>query len=105
MISAFGVDHGEISKAWGAGALRSLGTAFGGAARAGASRSGQMAGRNLARGGVAKPLGQAQIKMGQGLKRTSNFAMKRPGLTGGLLAGGAGAGVGGGTALAQRRTY
>ena len=70
----------------------------------GVQRNGQMAGKSLAQGN--KALGGAQIRAGQGLKKVSGFAMKRPGLTGGLAAGGAAAGVGGaGAAFGNRRRY
>jgi hypothetical protein len=112
MISAFGVDHGsyeEIEKislggvgAMAGGAFKKLGQGIGMGARRGAAKSGQMAGRSLAGGN--KMLGGAQIRAGQGLKKVSGFAMNRPGLTGGLAAGGAAAGVGGaGAAFGNRR--
>jgi hypothetical protein len=98
MKSAFGVDHGadqseSVEKAFGmgaaAGGLRRLGTGIGQAARVGASRSGQMAGKNLATPG-RRALGRGQVRMGQGLKRFSSFAAKRPGAVGGAAVGGAG---------------
>lgn len=94
MKSAFGVDHGEpVEKAFGmgaaAGGLRRLGSGIGQLARTGASRSGQMAGKNLATPG-RRTLGQGQIKMGQGLKRFSSLAAKRPGAVGGAAVGTAG---------------
>lgn len=116
MESAFGVDHGyEIEKAMPrvpgmggtlGGAFRSLGTHIGMGATAGAQRAGKMAGKSIASGNPMT--GRAQIKVGQGLKRTGNFAMKRPGMTGGLAAGGAvggsaALGAGGATAMGNNR--
>ena len=110
--SAFGVDHGgeEVAKAFGAGAvggaLRKLGQGIGMGARQGAAGAGKMARPNVGAGGARGVMGAGQIGAGKGLKKVSNFAMKRPGLTGGLAAGGtAGAVGGGGYAMGNRRQY
>lgn len=111
MYSAFGIDHGEgdIEKAFGlgaaAGGLRrmttSLGQGIGNVARAGATKSGQMAGKNINKPGM-RSLGRGQVKAGQGLRKISRFAQANPLKTGGLAIGGAAggaAGVGGVAAL------
>lgn len=100
MRSAFGIDHGdgEIEKAFGAGIVRSVGTAIGGAARGGAAKAGGMAGKNIQRPGY-RALGRGQVKVGQGLRQISRFAAKKPGVVGGAAIGAAGAGaVGAGAA-------
>jgi hypothetical protein len=113
--SAFGVDHGfeDVEKAFGmggggalGGGLRKLGQNIGMGARKGAAGAGKMARPNVGAGGARGALGRGQVQAGRGLKQASNFAMKRPGLTGGLAAGGtAGAVGGGGYALGNRRQY
>jgi hypothetical protein len=107
MESAFGIDHGyeDIEKfSFGGGMLRTLGTGIGQSLRRGASQTGKAAGRSIAGGNPAT--GKAQIKIGQGLKRASNFAMQRPKLAGGLAAGGAAATVGGaGFAAGNNKRY
>lgn len=94
MESAFGVDHGDYEEIEKFG-FGGLGTAIGGVARQGAKNVGQLAnkvpggkfGSGAAKGGL--------VKLGQGLKKTSQFAAAKPGLTGGIAAGGGAAGVGG----------
>jgi|SoimicmetaTmtLPC_FD_contig_31_7903053_length_1372_multi_2_in_0_out_0_2 hypothetical protein len=102
MESAFGVDHGDYGEIEKFG-FGGLGSALGGAARLGAKNVGQLAnkvpagkfGSGAAKGGL--------IKVGQGLKKTSQFAAAKPGLTGGIAAGGAAAGLGGGAAMMGNR--
>jgi hypothetical protein len=120
MISAFGVDHGEVSKAFGSNITR-LGSKLGSAT----SRAGtNLVGRGVANKGAARAMGKpmtgamrgfqrglgvggsAQGAVGGRLQRAGAGMMKRPGLTGSLAVGGAGAG--GGAALLgnrQRRTF
>jgi hypothetical protein len=92
MESAFGIDHGDVSKAFGAGILRSVGAGVGQAARGGAAKAGGMAGKNIQRPGF-RALGRGQVKMGQGLRQISRFAAKKPGVVGGAAVGAAGAGA------------
>ena len=110
MISAFGVEHGgyeTVEKL--ANPFSALGTAAGGAARLGAKKLGQSANKigpgigPLTRGQSA--LKGSAIGAGKGLKKVGGFAMKRPGLTGGIGVGAAGAGAAGGGLMSQRRRY
>jgi hypothetical protein len=116
MISAFGVDHGEIEK----GLFSAVGSKLGGAVgrtgmKLGRSGTGKLkaappAGKGLwpGHGGVQRAVGQGQQKAASGLNQLGQGMMKRPGLTGGLAIGGAGAGAGAGAGLLgqrQRRTY
>lgn len=105
MYSAFGVDHGydeEFEKAFGMGALRSLGTGIGQTARTGAKAMGGMAGKNIATGGVRGTLGRAQVGIGRGLKKVSNFAAGNPAAAGGAAVGTGAAGIGGAGFMAGR---
>lgn len=115
MISAFGVEHGgdqEIEKFAGLGAglataTRGLGSAMsrGGAGMRRAAKPG-MGSRMATPGKINKPmqaLGTGMGKAGGQLRRLGGGMSARPGLTGGLAAGGAGAGLGGGAALLGNR--
>lgn len=101
MISAFGVDHGEgVEKAFGMGAL---GSRIAGGTRTAANALGRgSAGlrRNVATnpsaiGGAKKRLGTVGGQAAGGLRRLGQGMAARPGLTGGVAAGGAAAGAGG----------
>ena len=111
MESAFGVDHGEIEKAFG---FAGLGAAMGrktaqvgqGLRRSGASNMGM--GRQMG-GGFGQGMqrgGAARVKMGGQLRKLGQGMQNRPGLTGGIAAGGAAAGAGGAAgAFGNRRKY
>jgi hypothetical protein len=118
MESAFGIDHGysEIDKAWGMGALTSLGGKMAGAAtgagntlrRAGASNLRSSKSLALAPGQAKRRAATGGMKMGAGgaLKKLGQGMAAKPGLAGGLAVGGAAGGLGGGAALmSRRRTY
>jgi hypothetical protein len=121
MESAFGVDHGEVSKAipgFGAlGAKIAGGTmkAGQGMRRTGANAMSQgrqrmgsavPGSRPHAFGQGLQSGGAARVKMGGQLKKLGQGMQKRPGLTGGIAAGGAAAGVGGGAAaIGNRRRF
>lgn len=93
MYSAFGIDHGEVSKAMpGAGIVRSLGTGISGAARQGARTAGRAAGKNINNPGM-RALGRGQVRTGKALRRFSDFAAKRPGAVGGTAIGVGGVGA------------
>lgn len=115
MISAFGVDHGydeEFEKAaW--GGLTRLGSSLAGAAtkggnalrRTGAANIRSSGSLALSPGTAANKFraGGAQMKVGGALKRVGAGMAARPGLTGGLAAGGAVGTVGGTGFMAGRR--
>ena len=121
MESAFGIDHGEVSKAipgFGAlGAKIAGGTMKAGQGMrrggAGAMRQGrqQMGGsipgsRPHSFGQGLQAGGAARVKMGGQLKKVGQGMAKRPGLTGGIAAGGAAAATGGGAAaIGNRRRF
>jgi len=116
MESAFGVDHGEVSKAIpGFGALGSA------IARKTTGLGGRLQGAGAANSGAARAMGKpptpgmkrtkgalgaaggAQSAVGGRLSQLGGGMMKRPGLTGGVAAGGAAAGAGGGAAAYGNR--
>jgi hypothetical protein len=125
MESAFGIDHGyEDIEKFGFGAL---GAKIGGGLAAGGSklaRSGAQAmgaGRKMQAGklgvgsfgaGSSQAMqhgkgmmigGRLKAKTGLGMNKLGQGMLKRPGLTGGLAAGGAAAGIGGGAAAIGNR--
>jgi hypothetical protein len=114
MISAFGVDHGEVSKAFGFSALGSkigqkTAQAGQGLRRVGAQnmatsrQTGKMQGMG-AMGRMGQRAGATSVRQGGMLRGLGQRMQKRPGLTGGIAAGGAAAGAGGvGGALMNRQ--
>lgn len=108
MESAFGIDHGEVSKAFGMGGVSRIGTKIGlGAGQAG--RGLQRAGAGMAgKPGMLKPkLGQGMQGAGRGMRQAGVGMARNPMKTGVAAAGVGGAGVGAGTAglMNRRRTY
>lgn len=100
--SAFGIDHGEIAKfSFGAGAtkvaggLRQMGSVLGQGVSAKAAKLKPMQGpQKPGMMGGMKRAGQTAQGAGQrGMSRLGAGMQNRPGLTGGIAAGGAGAGV------------
>jgi hypothetical protein len=112
MESAFGIDHGheEIAKLGFGG----LGGAIAGGTRKLATGLGRGS-AGLRRGAATNPsaIGGAKMKLGTaggraagGLRKLGQGMASRPGLTGGVAAGGAAAGVGGGAAaIGNRRRF
>lgn len=102
MESAFGVDHGEYDE------ISKLGFGgFGSALAGGTRKAANVLGRGSAgmRRGIAQnpsAIGAAKMKIGTaggqaagGLRKLSQNMAAKPGLTGGIAAGGGAAGVGG----------
>ena len=112
MESAFGIDHGheEIAKF----GLAGLGSKIaGGTMKLGqglrSSGASNMAMGRRAGGGFGQGMqrgGAGRVKAGGQLRKLGQGMAKRPGLTGGIAAGGAAAGVGGGAAaIGNRRRF
>lgn len=102
MISAFGVDHGEIEKAFG---LAGLGAAIGGATSRLGGKIAAGGARTIKRNPNMGRVGQAGVGAGGQLRKLGQGMMKRPGLTGGLAAGGAVGAGGAAGAFGNRRRY
>ena len=113
MESAFGIDHGDYSEIEKVNPFSALGTAIGGASKLGAKKAGGLAGKIKPAAGAtgikagAQKAGFGGLKgAGQGLKKVGGFAAQRPGLTGGLAAGGAATAAGGaGAMFGNRKRY
>jgi len=107
--SAFGVDHGEVSKAFGMGAVARLGGGMGNKLASGGTKLGARATRNY--GNVlrqykgsqaydaakkgAKAGVKPQLGLARGMQRAGAAMQRRPGVTGGVAVGGVGAGAAG----------
>ena len=120
MYSAFGVDHGydEISKLGLGGAFTGLGARIGGGVERYGSNvrriGAQQMGTARKAGSAISPQqahglkvgGAANVRSGGKIRSVGQAMQRRPGLTGGLAAGGAAAGIGGGAAaIGNRRRY
>lgn len=127
MISAFGVDHGEVSKGWrlpGTPAFRGIKEAGvktkdlfqGGATKlgnkmaqgtfnAGAKNMMSGAGRvsNPTAGKMGQRVGAAQMRGGTKMAQAGTQMARRPGLTGGVAIGAGGTAAGGGAYGANKK--
>lgn len=92
-LSAFGVDHGEISKAIpGMGLVSGLGAKAGGAVSSAGSKTGAFKTKNFK---VKSGIGQKVGSVGSGLSRAGAKMSANPGRTGGAILGGGALGTGG----------
>jgi len=117
--SAFGVDHGDVSKAFAMpkipGSVSNAGKTIGGGFRALGNKAGdattkagfKLGASGLNRGAfggtVGSKIGTGQMKLGLGMMNAGNKMKANPGLTGGALAGGAAAGGVGAFGMNRKR--